>query len=402
MHDDVTATRSGPDPTGAEPSGDPDSVRRALIAVVIARTGLNAAIRVVYPFLPAIARGLGTTLERVADLTALTSIIGVTGPVAGALAQRVGRRRVMLAGLALTLLGVAVIGVAPTLWVAAIGFALVGFGKPGFDVPMQGWFGARVPYARRGRVLGITELTWAGGLLVSVPLSGFLIARYGWRVQFVVVAVVVTAGLIAVMTLMDADPPSASTRVPLRLTRPRVVMMAAIFLFSFAAMGMFVVYGAWLEGDLGLDVTGIGLFTLVVVAAELTGEGTVAVIGDRLGLRRSVIVALLVSALAYASLGLVGGSLLAAIGAVVVWFVAFEITIVSSVPFVTELGGAGRDRLLGVMTAGVATARASAALVMPRVFDSGGIAAAGLVAATCAVIAAAMILTLVPEPQPDA
>ncbi len=386
--------------SGAPAPLDPE-VRRALTAVVVARTGINAAIRVVYPFLPAIARGLGTSLERVAGLTALTSIVGITGPLASRLADRLGRRTVMLGGLVATLLGVAVLGLAPTVGVAAVGFLLIGFGKPGFDVPMQGWFGSRVPYARRGRVLGITELTWAGGLLVSVPLSGYLIARTSWRIQFLVVGVVVLAGLVAVVALMEDDRRQRTARVAMRLTRPRLAVLVVTFLFSFAAQGMFVIYGAWLEDDLGLDVAGIGVFTLVVVVSELVGEGTVAGLGDRLGLRRSVIVALLVSGAAYALLGTVGGSLALAIVAVVVWFISYEITIVSTVPFVTELGGLGRDRLLGLMAASVALSRASSALVMPRVFAAGGIAAAGLVAAACSVLAAVVLVVLVPEPDAE-
>lgn len=380
---------------------DTAEVRRALAAVVVARTGVNAAVRVVYPFLPAIARGLDTSLGRVAGLTALTSIVGITGPLASTLAAQVGRRAVMLGGLVTALIGTAVIGLAPTLAVAAVGFVLVGFAKPGFDVPMQGWFGSRVPYERRGRVLGITELTWAGGLLASVPLSGYLIARTSWRAQFAVVGVLLAAGIVAVLVLMADDRPRERRRVRMPLTRPRLAVLGVIALFSFAAQGMFVIYGAWLEADLGLDVTGIGVFTLVVVASELAGEGVVAGLGDRLGLRRSVLVSLLVSAGAYAALGQVGTSLLAAIVVVVVWFVAYEITIVSTVPFVTELGGSGRDRLLGLMVAVVSIARAAAALVMPLVFTAGGIRAAGLLATACSVLAAVVLATVVPEPTSE-
>lgn len=399
----ASAAVSAPDPSPAtDPTAVGGEVRRALIAVLIARTGINAAVRVVYPFLPAIGRGLDTTLGRVAGLTALTSIVGVIGPVIPILAARVGRRTVMLGGLVAGLVGSALIGLAPTLAVAAVGFVLVGFAKPGFDVPMQGWFGDRVPYARRGRVLGTTELTWAGGLLASVPISGYLIARSTWRVQFLVVGVLLAAGIVAVMALMADDRPARRHhRAPMQLTRPRLAILAVITLFSFAAQGMFVIYGAWLEADLGLDVAGIGVFTLVVVASELAGEGMVASVGDRLGLRRSVLAALALSAAAYASLGVVGGSLVGAITAVVVWFIAYEVTIVSTIPLVTELGGAGRDRLLGLMVAVIAVARAGSALVMPELFAAGGIQAAGLLAAGCSVAGALVLWRLVPDPAPD-
>lgn len=394
---DPAAPRERTAPKPPDPLA-PD-VRRALAVVVVARLGANAAVRVVYPFLPAIARGLGTSLERIADLTALSSIVGVLAPLAGRAAARFGARAVMLAALGMAIAGVAVIGLAPTVGVAAIGFVLIGMGKPGFDVPMQGWFGARVPYRRRGRVLGITELTWAGGLLAAVPLSGFLIARTSWRAQFVVVGVLLVIGLVVVAVGMPGGRGTAIARGPLVLTRTRVALLVVIGLFTVAAQGLFVVYGAWLEADIGLSVAGIGVFTLVVVAAELVGEGAVAAVGDRVGLRRSVIGALLLSTLAYLGLGFVGGSLVLAMAGVVAWFIAYEVTIVASIPLATEIGGEGRDRLLGLMVAVVAIARAGGSLIAPRVFDAGGIAASGLLAAGCTAAAAAVMLLLVPDPD---
>jgi MFS transporter, DHA1 family, inner membrane transport protein len=389
---------------GAPATGEPgpasgETIRRTLAAVIIARLGVNAGGRVIFPFLPAIARGLDTSLSTVANLTALTSIVGLLAPMAASLSARVGRRAVMLGAIAAALLGAVVLGTAGSVVVAAIGFALIGLGKPGFDVPMQAWFGDRVPYERRGRILGATELTWAGSLLISVPLSGWLIERTSWRSQFAVVAVLLVIGLIAVAVLMPGDRPAV--RAPVArppLTRPQVAMLLVILLFSFAAQALFVVYGAWLEADLGLAVSAIGVFTLVVVASELAGEGAVTAFGDRWGLRRSVQIALLGTAVAYACLGLVGASLVGAVVVVVAWFVSFEITIVSAIPLVTELGGIGRDRLMGLMVVVVAIARGAGALVAPRVFEVGGIGASGLMAAACVLMAAGVLTRFVPDP----
>lgn len=384
------------------PAPLPTEVRRALAAVLVARTGLNAGLRVVYPFLPAIARGLGTSLQVLGVILAARSLVGLLAPAAARLAETTGRRAVMQAGLASVAVGSAVAGLAPAgrpgVVVVAVGFLVVGFGKPGFDVPMQGWFGARVPFAQRGRVLGTTELTWAGGLLVSVPLSGWLIERTSWRAPFALVVVLCVAGLVAVGRLIPSDRPPHRERRPLRLTRARVAMLACVYLFATAAESLFVVYGAWLEDDLGLSVTGIGLFTLLVAVSEAGGEGLVALIGDRVGLRRLVLGGLLVSAVAYASLGLVGAVLAAAMAAVVVWFVAFEVTIVGSVPFVTELGGEGRDRLLGLMVGTFSAARATGAVTGPALFAAGGITATGAVAAACVLVAAVVLGTLVHLP----
>ena len=387
-----------PTPDAVPPAALGRDVRRALVAVVVARIGLNGGIRVVFPFLPEIARGLDTSLAVLGVLVALRSLVGLTAPLAAALAERTGRRAVMLGGLVATAVGSALIGAAPVLAVAAVGFVMVGLGKPLFDVPMQGWFGARVPYARRGRVLGTTELTWAGGLLATVPLAGWLIPRTSWRVQFVIVVALVVVGILAVRLLMDDDRPTHRVVAPLTLDRARAAMLGVVGLFSFAAEALFVVYGAWLEEALGLDVTAIGLFTLLVVAAELTGEGAVTGLGDRVGLHRAVRWALTTSAVAYLALTLVGSSLALAVVVVVVWFVGFEVSIVASVPLVSELGGTGRDRMLGWMVAVIAIGRASGALLAPTLFARAGITAPALVAAGATLAALALLTAWVRDP----
>ncbi|MFO8076287.1 MAG: MFS transporter [Actinomycetota bacterium] len=378
----------------------------ALVAVLLARLAINGGIRVVYPFLPEIARGLGVSLAVVSALVALRSFVAVGAPLVARAAESLGRRSLMLTGLGFALAGSGLIIVAPSagpagssalVGLAALGFVLAGAAKPAFDVPMQGWFGERVPYRQRGRIIGITELTWALSLLATVPLAGALIPRFGWQSAFAVVAALALVGLVAVRLLLLPDRPAQRTRRPLRLSRERVRVLAVVFVYTVAAELMFVVYGAWLEDDLGLSVTAIGLFTIIVVASELTGEGGVAAFADRLGAKRTILLGLVASGLAYASLGAVGGSLAAAIVAVVVWFVGFEVTIVATIPLVSELAAESRDRLLSLMVSTMALARGGGALLGPPLYDLGGIAASGLAAAALVAVSA-LLLRGVAEP----
>lgn len=368
----------------------------ALAAVLVARTAVNGGVRVVYPFLPEIERGLGVSAATLGVVLALRALTGLVAPAVPLLAERVGRRALMVGGVATTGAGCLLVVGAPAFGVAAAGIVLCGLAKPAFDVPMQGWFGARVPYAHRGRVLGVTELTWALALALTVP-AGALIALTDWRAPFVVVAVVAAGGLAAVIRLIAADRPAARVRRPLRLVRAHVAVLGVVLLFRLALELVFLSYGRWLESDFGLTVTAIGLFTLVVVAAELAGEAAVAVFADRAGLRRSVFAGLFCCAAAYVALGFVGTSLVVAVAVVVVWFVASEVTIVAIIPFVSELAVESRDRLLSLMVMTNAAAAALGALIAAPVFLAVGMRGAGLMAAAC-VLAAAVLLRFVPSP----
>lgn len=374
-------------------------VLAALGAVLIARLAINGGIRVVYPFLPEIARGLGVSVAVVAALIAVRSLTGIAAPLVARAAERVGRRALMLAGLTAATAGALLVVAAPALapggstalvLLAAGGFIAAGVAKPLFDVPMQGWFGDRVPYAQRARVLGITELTWALSLLVTVPLAGLLIPRLGWQSTFASIIVLGALGIVAVRQRFEPDRPVARTPRPLHLTGPRVRLLAVVVVCTVASELMFVVYGSWLAHDLGLTVTAIGLVAFLLVAAELTGEGGVALFADRWGVKRTIVVGLGASAVCYAAFGLVGTNIVAALAVLTLWILTFEVTFVATVPLMSELAAESRDRLLSLMVMAVAVARAVGALTGPWLYAAGGIALSGLSAALLALVALAL------------
>jgi predicted MFS family arabinose efflux permease len=373
-------------------------IKRALISTFIARTAANAGLRIVYPFLPAISRGLGVTPTAVASVIAVRNLGGLATPLVARAIERRGRRWMMLVAMLAVTAGVILTASTGTFLVAALGIVMVGFAKPAFDIPMQAWFGDRVPYAERGRVFGITELTWSVAL-IAVPVSGFLIQLTDWRAPFVLVAVLAVIGTLAIARMIDRDHPHERVERKLRFTPERIRVLVVAFLMCVAAEIPFVVYGQWLEDSFGLSVAGIGTFTIAVVIAELAGEGLVTVIADRWGLRRMVMGGLLVSGVAYLALALTGSRLVVALIVVAVWIAAFEVTIVAVIPLISEMSIGARERMLSWLAIMISVGRSLGALVAQPIFTTGGIALSGVVSAACVVVAALLLLA-VSEPDP--
>ncbi|CAN5672476.1 MFS transporter [soil metagenome] len=367
-------------------------IGRALVATFVARSAANGALRVVYPFLPAIARGLGVSPAALSSLIALRNLGGLATPVVARLSEWRGRRWMMLVAMAAVTLGCILTASSNIFLLAGVGIVVVGFAVPAFAIPMQAWFGDRVPYSERGRVFGITELTWSVGLLAVVPISGFLIERTSWRAPFVLVAIASAIGTVAVANGIGSDRPQEQVERSLKLTPPRVRVLATALLFSVAAEIPFIVYGQWLEGSFALSIAGIGTFTIAVVVAELLGEGLVTVYADRWGLRRMFLGGLLVSGLAYLAFSLTGSALALATIVVVIWIASFEVTVVAAIPFASEMATEARERLLSLFAVMIATGRAIGALIAQPLFTTGGIGLVGLVSAVCVGIAALLLL----------
>jgi len=334
-----------------------------LAAMLLARTTLNIVYRITYPFLPAIARGLGVNLTSAGLLVTARAAGGVTSPIFGPLADTWGRKRLMLAGVALLIVGAAICAALPFYAAFLVAFVTFGFAKAIFDPTMQAFIGDRVPYERRGRVMGITEFSWSAAWLLGVPSAGWLIARTGWQSPFALLAVLGTAGLLLIAWLLPRDAPTvahSSTSFQLgAVIRNRNVMASfcAGFLIILANEVTFIVYGAWMESRFGLSVVALGLASIVIGLAEAVGEFGSAAFVDRLGKRRAVLIGLVISALTYGALPMLGQRLEWATGGLALLFVAFEFTIVSLLPLISELAPSARATTMSANIAAMTLAR---------------------------------------------
>lgn len=389
------------------PAGLAPEVTRGLAGVVAARLAVNGGIRVVYPFLPVLAHGLGMSFEVLALLIATRSMAGVAGPVLARITPLHRQRALMITSELVVASGCLLIAAAPAApatirtAVVGVGFLATGLARPLFDLPMQTWVSTHVPAAERGRALGVTELGWALSLAATVPLAGVLIDHAGWRSLFVLVAAMAAAGIVALLLMLPGDgAPTRAHAMPLaRGTTARTWTFTGLAICAGAALAVaasetvLVVYGEWLAQDFGMSVTQIGASTLLIVTAELVGEGLVVTVSDRVGLWRTLFSALAVSAAAYSTLGLAGDHISVAIAAISGLFVALEVTVIMLIAIASTVVQRTQDRarLLGGVMAATACGNAVGAALAPLLFARGGIALSGM-ASACAIAVAAAVL----------
>jgi DHA1 family inner membrane transport protein len=371
-------------------------------AATLARTFLNTARRFVYPFAPVLSRGLGVPLTAVTSLIAVNQATGLLSPVFGPLGDRWGYRALMLAGLGMLGVGMLAGGLLPVYGAVLLALFLAGLGKNIFDPALQAYVGERVPYQRRGLAIGLIEFAWAGSTLVGIPAAGLLIDRLGWRSPFLALGGLGLCSLVALRVLIPgdggrehaADRPAGFREAWRRLSRERAALGALGFGFLVAAANdnLFVVYGAWLETTFGLSIVALGAATSVIGAAELLGEGLTASISDRLGLKRAVIIGLVLSGLSYALLPLTGSSLPLALGGLFAIFLSFEFTIVTAYSLFTEILPGARATMMSSGLAASGVGRMVGALMGGAVWLAGGLAATGLVSAAITGLALAWLM----------
>lgn len=344
------------------------------------RLVINTATRFVSFFLPAIARGLGVPLARAGDLVSLRWAAGLPTPLVVSALSR-GRPRRNLIGLSISLfaLGALVTAVSSVFTGAVVGFIAMGVAKPLFDVSAQAYVADRVEYSRRGRYLGTFELTWAGGLLIGAPLAGWLIRRSGWAAPFWVIGLLLGVGLMFLLRFLEPDTGDLDGSAGrLELDRPSLALLITAGLYAAAAELMFVVLGAWLEDSFGMSLVAAGGIAVFIGIAELLGEGATTAFSDHVGKRRSVAAGIVIAAAGFAVFAAVAGSLAGGVFATMVAYFGFELTIVSSIPYASEIHPHARARFLAWLVVGLAIGRTFGSALGPRLYTGWGVEAAAL------------------------
>jgi MFS transporter, DHA1 family, inner membrane transport protein len=390
--------------------------RRVFAAILFSRLALNMQMRVIYPFLPAISRGLGVPLETTSLLLTARAIANLSSPLYGLLSDRFGRRSLMLAGLIILAAGSFMVLLAPSLALVMAAIAFLSLSKAVYDPAVLAYLGDRIPYARRGRTMGILAMMWPASWLIGVPLAGFLISAYGWRAPFVLVCILGIISLLVTwqMKSIGAVPQTvpvttgSSTREPgrewlrSRLSGIRAPAWAALLVTLCQIMAIenvYIVYGAWLEDRFALSAISIGLASIIIAIAEFSAEGASAGWVDRIGKRRAVMGALALSMVAYLLLPYISTSLVGAlVGLFFVWL-TFDFGIVSTLPLVSELAPHARGTLMALNVAAMAVARLAASLFAVRVWIAGGLPANTLISAAVTAVALVVLVTQVREEE---
>lgn len=383
-----------------------------LLALTFGRLVLNMTRRFPYPFLPEISRQLSVPLESVQGVMASYAGIGVASPLLGPIGERFGRRRVLLAGLLLLIAAGTVAALLPQFGVFALMMLGMGVAKMVYDPAMAAYIADHVPYQRRGRVVGITELSWALSLLLAAPLAGFLLGSTGLPGVFAVLTLLGVGALLLIARYIPADHDSGhllGTITPLatwRALRQRPSSFGALaytLLLVIANEIFFINYAAHMESTFGLALTALGTVSIVIALGEVFGEFVVIALADRFGKRRVALIGVLVSALGYGVMPLFSFSLPLTLAALFVIFCAIEAAVVASIPLFTEVLPQARAIMVSSNIGAASLGRLTGALLGGFLFANlGSFAQIGLLAAGVGLAALLLLWRFLHEYVPAA
>ncbi len=272
---------------------------RRIIAVLLLVAPLEQVGFDIYtPAMPKIAEHFAATNTLVQN-TATVYVLGmalVVVPV-GTIADAVGRKRVLLSGLALMLLTSIGLALADSMLLMLVLRFVQGFGA-GTCLLLAATMAADCfRGAKLVSVLGMLGAAWGAAPVLAPAVGGFIVSSHSWRLVFVVLAATVAAVTVLVaVALPETLQPQHRAPVDVRaaagvlgqaLRHPAFVGFTAMFGLVGAAQTAFGVAGPFLyQVGLGFSPAAYGFIALAVGAANFVGAATCGALAQRTTTRR--------------------------------------------------------------------------------------------------------------------
>jgi predicted MFS family arabinose efflux permease len=362
-------------------------LRIQLIIITLLRVILNTLHRMAYPFLSIFARGLGVDVTALSFALTGRNLAGGLSPFLSPVADQRGRKFAMLAGSVTFTIGVSAVAIHPSLLTLTIALIFGVLSKDLFDPAIQAFFGDRVPYEQRGTTIAITEMSWSLAFIAGVPLAGLLIARSGWSAPFPVLAILGVGMFIVIWWIIPQNDihyqPDTNSRAHWRviLTSIPALACASIALWSSAANEMVnLIFGVWLSDSFGLQIAALAGASAVIGFAELSGEGLVALVTDRIGKPRAIMAGLAGNMIASLLLPIIGHTEVGALIGLFLFYLSFEYMTVSQIPMMTEAVPQARATALALNLIGFSIGRGLGALLSTFVYRRFGFLTLTLIA----------------------
>lgn len=376
--------------------------RSELIRLTYGKGTVNTAIRWLPFFLPTLAVAFGSSTAALALLLGVAEGSGLSTIAVGRFLDA-GRERLVIIAALLSIAVSSALAIVGSIWTFAAAVVVLGAASGHVTVGGHAWISARVPFERRARFIGVYEISWASALLVGVPVIAALISAFGWRAPFLAVGAAGVIAAILVGTISDGEAtnrPVAPADDKTPLTADAWLIIAASAAIAMAGLTTIVVAGTWLDEAFGVSTGGVGLVAMAFGVAELTASSASSAFADRLGKRRTIQFSVTCTLAGLGIITAADGSLLIGTVGLLVFFLGFEYSIVTSFSLVSEAMPAARGRVLGIGNGTNTLARGIGVSSAGVLYETFGIAGPAVLSAAAGA-AALLLLGLVARRRPD-
>lgn len=261
----------------------PRQVALAIASLAMGGFGIGTIEFAMMGLLPNVAEGVGVSIPDAGHLISAYALGVVVGaPILAAIAAKLPRKKVVLGLMALFTLGNFSSFFAPDFWSLFITRFISGLPHGAFFGVAAVIAASLVAPTKRGRAISMVMLGLSIANVIGVPAVTFIGQQYGWRLLFILVALIGALTVLCIWIFVPAQPVAAGASIRTELGALKRLQVWLALLIGIVGFGGFFAVYAYIAPTM-TDVTGLASEWLPLVAA-LYGIGMVIgnVIGGRL------------------------------------------------------------------------------------------------------------------------
>jgi predicted MFS family arabinose efflux permease len=332
------------------------NIDRRLLTLAAGMFAVGTDSFVVAGILPQVAESLNVSVSVAGQMVTVYALsYALLSPVIAALASHWPRKRLLLAGLAIFVIGNAITAMAPTLGLVLASRFIAGLGAAMYSPTATATAAALAAPEKRAQALAVVIAGLSSATALGSPLGTFIGSLGNWRDTLWFVCAVGLAALAALQYLLPtiAALPSASLQqrlAPLKDSRVALTLLTTLAAYA----GMFSVYTymgvSFDRATGGRPEVLAGLMLLWGVAAT-AGNLAAGRLTDRYGSRVIINGAIAVLVLNFLALPWTSASLFTAAIAVVIWGVCGWGLVVPQQARLIQIAPAAAPLLMGLNSA---------------------------------------------------
>ena len=376
---------------------------------IIVKLLVDTSGQIFNPFLTIIAAGAVISVVSLGSLVGARSLLGLSGLLIGATADRLGYRKVMQISLIFLGLGLLIAGLSTKPFYFALGVILTGIGQAGFIPCIQAHISSKLPYKRRAMGIGILEYSWALANMVGLLAAGFLIEEFTWRTPFIFLGLLLLASSLIFFTLPESTinkQEKSSLPIAVRLlgfmnlgsnakSAWGTIIVQGFTMFSI--MHLMIIHGGWLVDTYGLTASALGTAALLMGFTDLVASITVSVFVDKIGKKRSVAFGLIGLVIGFIIFPFFNRSIVLAITGLIIPRTFFEFALVSNIALVSEQVPDQRGKVLSLCSASGLLGITAAPILGPISYYNLGINKLSFISMISAIIALTILILFVKD-----
>lgn len=244
--------------------------------------------------LPLISKDLNVSLSAAGQLiTIFAFVLAVAGPITLAATAKIERKRLYLMSLGVFFIGNIMAFLSPNFEMLMISRIFTAISASLILVLALTIAPKMVQPTYQARAIGVVVMGVSGSLVLGVPIGVLIGESFGWRVLFLLIALLTLVSMFILHKFLDELPPEKMIPLKQQLSSLKSAKLVSAHIVTMLVLGghyiLYAYFTPFLQTTLDLNAFWISVAYFVFGVAAVMGGGAGGLLTDRLGSKKSIL-----------------------------------------------------------------------------------------------------------------